>query len=111
MLGQILVALISHSLAFSGDSAEQNMEIRGGASPGNPAGKMRITVATQGAHLSDDRMTALFDRHSGGDTTHSYQASLHWCSNVVSAMGGELSVSADNTGMAFHLDLPRGGDT
>lgn len=111
VLGQILVALISHSLAFSGDSAEQNMEIRGGASPGNPAGKMRITVATQGAHLSDDRMTALFDRHSGGDTTHSYQASLHWCSNVVSAMGGELSVSADNTGMAFHLDLPRGGDT
>ncbi len=110
VLSQILVALISHSLAFSGESAEQNMEIRGGASPGDPAGKIRITLLTHGVHLGADRMKTLFERHSGVDTTHSYQASLHWCSNVVSAMGGELTVSDDDAGIAFHLDLPRGGD-
>lgn len=114
VLVQIFGALLSQSatlsVSASGEADKAEVIVGGridGERPGHP---VRILISGNGALLTSSDLKGMFARQYHGESSGLFHPSLHWCSNVVSAMGGELSVFNDDHGTVFHLVLPQGGD-
>jgi len=113
VLVQVFSALLCQSatlaVSAAGETSTAEVLVEGridGERPGHP---VRISISGNGAMIASTEMKSLFARHYLGESSGVFHPSLHWCSNVVSAMGGELSVSNNDHGTVFDLVLPQGG--
>lgn len=114
VLVQVFRALLIQSanliLSAAGETDKAEVLIAGRIDGERPGSPVRISISSSGAMIAPTDLKSMFARHYHGESSGVFHPSLHWCSNVVSAMGGELSVLNDDHGTVFHLVLPQGGD-
>jgi two-component system, NtrC family, sensor kinase len=110
ILVQVLDTLIHRAMVLS---------VRGGKDPGvsvdvdldvrETKTLIRLIIAARGTNEDGEAMKDMFSRTRDSVFESTPCTSLHWCSNVVSAMKGTLDVEITEEGMAFLLLLPPGG--
>ena len=112
VLAQIFNALLCHGAVIAMDAAKDRAEVTVHGETGSKDSEkmVRISVTSNGPGLDPRHVKTIFNRNCPLGSGDSFPASLHWCSNVVSAMGGELAVTRSENGTSFHLVLPQGGD-
>jgi sensor domain CHASE-containing protein len=112
VLAQIFNALFCHGAVIAMDAAKDQAEVTVHGETGSKDSKKMviISVTGNGPGIDPQHVKTIFNRNCPIGPGDSFHASLHWCSNVVSAMGGELAVTSHETGTSFHLVLPQGGD-
>ncbi|SPD74923.1 putative Integral membrane sensor signal transduction histidine kinase [uncultured Desulfobacterium sp.] len=69
---------------------------------------IRTEIRDNGEGFDQSSMTRLFERNFSKKGLESSGIGLHWCANVVSAMGGEISAQSDGIGKGagVHLRMP-----
>ncbi len=110
ILVQVFISLFSRAVTLAGNHGDsrQVIHISGTIDTGlNGATVVRFSIGLPGIHLDAVNREALFSRYGAEAQADGLCASLHWCGNVVSAMGGTLSCSSGGQDTVFDLALPR----
>lgn len=107
----VLNAILTHSIAFAAQRKDDQGEIRIMAHMVNTLSKDRIRfiVENNGPVQDMDNIKEMFTRVYAEKNRLPFCSGLHWCSNVVRAMRGELDVAKENGKTVFYLTLPTGG--
>jgi sensor domain CHASE-containing protein len=112
ILAQVFRCILGHSVVFAQEGAVDGAEVvvSGKTDTRGTVRRIVVKVGGNGGKIDEIRIGAMFSRYSASDSLDCFHADLHWCSNVVAAMGGELKVSSDAHGTVFFLSLPLGGE-
>lgn len=107
----VLNAILTHSIAFAARRRDDEGEIRIMATMDNAGHRdqIRFIVENNGPVQDMDNIKEMFTRVYAEKNRLPFCSGLHWCSNVVRAMRGELDVAEENGKTVFYLTLPTGG--
>jgi two-component system, NtrC family, sensor kinase len=71
-----------------------------------------LTIADNGAGLTEPMLRSVFDRDSAEPDALNSSHSLHWCANTLTAMGSRMTVTSDGLGKgsAVHMYFPKAAE-
>lgn len=75
----------------------------------NDTDVIRFVISVNEPEPDAVQRTIIFSRDYRVDDRCPFCSNLHWCSNVISAMGGVIALTGSRHGAEFHLVLPFGG--
>lgn len=108
LLSQVLENLVTNALEAIREGGAQDGAIMLRATQDQVSGNCTISVADNGAGFEPGHATQLFERGFSTRTSKSGGLGLHWCSNTVRAMHGELRLESDGKGRGARafINLP-----
>lgn len=111
-LGYVLTSVLGHAAHLAAQRPDDQAEIHIGVrtEKRNDASQICIEVSGNGPEQDAEQIKRLFSRDYTDENTGPLCSSLHWCSNVISAMGGDLELTSQAQSTVFHLFFPMGGD-
>lgn len=107
---KILLITVDHLFKPAGDSKNE-IHIMADEISGQDPAMVVLSITNTGESLDPEIVDRIFDRGFFNPSEYGAGTSLHWCANVVNAMGGRLRAGnrKKNQGTSFHLTLPGAG--
>ncbi|MBU1171996.1 MAG: HAMP domain-containing protein [Proteobacteria bacterium] len=111
VLMNVIASVLVHSAIFAamGSDGPAKVQIDARTETRGDKTLIRFMVSGNGPKQDEGDLKKMFARNYAENDKTPRFSSLHWCSNVISAMGGELELMSSSHGTELDIILPMGG--